>query len=48
MTKLRDHMTLSNKTSYQTQAFPVQATVKFRIHCRRGFNIFIMHGLLLQ
>ena len=38
MKELPDHMTLSNKTSYQTQAFPVQATVKFRIHCGRGFN----------
>jgi len=47
MTKLPDHMTVSNKTSYLTQAFPVQATVKFRIHCGRGFNIFKMHGLLL-
>jgi len=48
MTKLPDHMTLSNKTSYQTQAFPGQATVKFRIHCGRGFNVFKMQGLLLQ
>jgi len=38
MTKLPDYITLSNKTSYQTQAFPVQATVKFRIHCGWGFN----------
>jgi len=48
MAKLPDRMTVSNKTSYQTQAFPVQATMTFHIHCCRGFNIFKMHGLLLQ
>jgi len=48
MTKLPDYITVSNKTSYLTQAFSVQATVKFRIHCGRCFNIFKMHALLLQ
>ena len=36
-------MTVSSKM-YQTQDFPVQATVKFRICCGRGFNIYQMHG----
>jgi hypothetical protein len=44
MTILPDR-TISNKASYQTQVFPGQATVKFRI---QGFRIFKMHRLLLQ